>query len=278
MKNRTRCTSPITAGPNRGKGCQLPAGHAGHHRSSAPKGSARGGAAAVSPAAPPVDLGSVAPALAQPAAAGSSQSEPQQSASEWLDSQLKMHADTATERVRKYRPLSKSEAGSILGEAAHAAMGTLDEFLNNESLHEELLAAIPPMSSAEEAEYELWGMLDEKLAGPMECEIDGVQVVHRGATPGIRVWVNGLATQNGVLGVDSPGRYECERANFGERVTSVNNQIDPMASYSLTLRFGVRGKQGEEDFVGYAVCGAYLPMEFPPDQFRLPGGSTPIPQ
>ena len=223
-------------------------------------------------AAHQVDLGSVAPPASAPSR------EARQSPSEWIDSQLKLYADKATERVRRYRSLDASKAKTILGNAAHAAMGTLDEFLANESLHEELLAANPSMSSPEEMEYQMWGMLDEKLAEPMECEIDGVEVVHSGDATGVRVWVNAVATQDGMQGVNSRRRYDCERANFGERVDCPNSRIDHLGSHSLILKFGVTGKQGEEDFVGYAVCGAFLPMEFPSDQFRPEGGSLPIPQ
>lgn len=223
------------------------------------------------PAAPPaVDLGSVAPAVPARTAA-----DPQ-SESEWLDGQLERNADAATEWVRKHTPMDKAEAKSILSEAASAALNTVSEFLANESLHKELLAAVPPMSSPEEVEHEWWGMLDEKLANPMECEVDGIEVVANGEETGIRIWVNGLATQEGVLGAYGPRRYELERAYFGERIVCENNSTDRMASHSLTLRFGGLGQLGEVDFVGYAVCGAFLPMEFPRDQFRPSGGSIPL--
>ena len=217
------------------------------------------------PAVPEIDLGSAVPA------SRSGLLLIQRPEADWLDRQLELNADAVTERVRRHRNLGKDEAKSILSGAATAAMGTVSEFLTDESLHKELLAAIPPMSSVGEAEHELWGMLDEKLANPMECEVDGVQVVNDGNNSGIRVWVNGIATQEGVQGVDAPRRYELERwAHFGEWVKSVNNSIDHRAASSLALRFGVHGKLDEESFVGYAVCEAFLPVKFPTDQFRPP--------
>ena len=226
--------------------------------------------ASVPAAVPVVELGSEVPAEPVRTAA-----EPQ-SESEWLDGQLERNADAATEWVRYHAPMDKAEARSILTEAASAALDTVSGFLSDESLHKELLAAVPPMSSPEEVEHEWWGMLDEKLANPMECEVDGIEVVADGEETGVRIWVNGLATQEGLLGTDSPRRYQLERAHFGERTVCENDSTDRMASHYLMLRFGGLGQLDEVDFVGFAVCGAFLPMKFPPDQFRPPGGSIPL--